>query len=85
MQNTESQRLTELQAEFELLWCVKVQSLVELRRSKMTQSTIAAMTGRSLKTIQRFEHYVSKDAELMFIYNRILNDTHQVPDTTVRQ
>lgn len=85
MQKTESQRLTELQTEFEILWCMKVQSLVELRRSKMTQATIAAITGRSLKTIQRFEHYQSKDAELMFIYNRILNDTHQVPDTTVRQ
>lgn len=72
MQKTENQLLNDLETEFELLWCMKIQKLAELRRSKMTQTTIAAMTGRSLKTIQRFEHYQSKDAELVFLYKNIL-------------
>lgn len=72
MKRTENQILTEIEAEFELLWCMKVQKLAELRRSKMTQTTMAAMTGRSLKTIQRFENYLAKDAVLIFLYKQIL-------------
>lgn len=72
MQITDNQTLEELQAEFELLWCVKIQSLSLLRETKMSQSTMAAMTGRSLKTIQRFERYKSKDAELAYLYKMIL-------------
>ena len=73
MKQIENQTLIELQAEFELLWCVKIQALSSLRRTKMTQSQMAAMTGRSLKTIQRFENYKSKDAELMYLYKNILS------------
>ncbi len=73
MQITDNQTLIELQAEFELLWCGKIQALSSLRRTKMTQSQMAAMTGRSLKTIQRFENYKSRDAELMYLYKNILS------------
>jgi len=74
MQRTENQLLNDLETEFELLWCMKVQKLAELRRSKMTQTTMAAMTGRSLKTIQRFENYKTKDAVLIFLYKQILGN-----------
>lgn len=73
MKQIENQTLIELQAEFELLWCGKIQALTSMRKTKMTQSEIAFLTGRSLKTIQRFENYKSKDAELMFIYRQILS------------
>jgi hypothetical protein len=43
-----------------------------LRRTKMSQSEMAFISGRSLKTIQRFESYKVFDPELMFIYNRLL-------------
>jgi len=72
MQKTENKQLKNLEADFEILWCGKVQSLTQLRRAKMSQSDIAYLCGRSLKTIQRFENYKSKDPELMFIYNRLL-------------
>ena len=73
MKQTENQKLEILKADFEMLWCSKVQALTALRRSKMSQSQMAAMTGRSLKTIQRFENYRSKDAELMYLYKSILS------------
>jgi len=72
MQLTDKQHIEEIKADFEMLWCGKVQSLTQLRRAKMSQSDIAYLCGRSLKTIQRFENYKSKDPELMFIYNRLL-------------
>jgi len=61
-----------IKADFQITWCAKVQQLVSLRRSKMTQTEIAKLTGRSLKTIQRFESYRVFDPELMFIYNKLL-------------
>lgn len=61
-----------IKSEFMMYWCGKVQDLTELRRSKMTQSEMAFISGRSLKTIQRFESYKVFDPELMFIYNRLL-------------
>lgn len=74
MKTTENQQLEILETEFEMLWCSRVQALTELRRSKMSQSQIAAMTGRSLKTIQRFENYKCKDAVLVFLYRNILKN-----------
>ena len=74
MKTTENQQLEIMKSDFEMLWCGKVQALTALRRSKMSQSQMAAMTGRSLKTIQRFENYKSKDAVLMFLYRNILNN-----------
>lgn len=74
MKITENQQLEIMKSDFEMLWCGKVQALTALRRSKMSQSQMAAMTGRSLKTIQRFENYKSKDAVLMFLYRNILNN-----------
>jgi len=60
MQTVALQQVEDLKAEFELLWCGKVQDLTLLRRSKMSQSEMAMLTGRSIKTIQRFENYKSK-------------------------
>ena len=61
-----------IKANFMMYWCGKVQDLTELRRTKMSQSEMAFISGRSLKTIQRFESYKVFDPELMFIYNRLL-------------
>ena len=61
-----------IKADFMMYWCGKVQDLTELRRTKMSQSEMAFISGRSLKTIQRFERYKVFDPELMFIYNRLL-------------
>jgi hypothetical protein len=61
-----------IKADFMMYWCGKVQDLTELRRTKMSQSEMAFISGRSLKTIQRFESYKVFDPELMFIYNRSL-------------
>ena len=72
MQNTTIQDVEILQADFEMYWCGKTQDLTALRRTKMSQSEMAMLTGRSIKTIQRFENYRSKDAELMYVYLHIL-------------
>lgn len=72
MQNTKKQDVEYLKADFELRWCSNIQRLSSLRKTKMSQSEMAFLTGKSLKTIQRFEKYKSKDAELMFIYKSIL-------------
>jgi hypothetical protein len=61
-----------IKTDFMMYWCGKVQDLTELRRTKMSQSEMAFISGRSLKTIQRFESYKVFDPELMFIYNRSL-------------
>ncbi len=61
-----------IKADFELYWCGKVQDLTILRKSKMSQTKMVELTGRSLKTIQRFENYKCHDPELMYIYNQIL-------------
>lgn len=61
-----------IKVDFMMYWCGKVQDLTELRRTKMSQSEMAFISGRSLKTIQRFENYKVFDPELMFIYNRSL-------------
>ena len=63
-----------IKTDFMMYWCGKVQDLTELRRSKMSQSEIAFMSGRSLKTIQRFESYKVFDPELMYLYSHILRD-----------
>jgi hypothetical protein len=62
-----------IKGDFMLHWCGKVQDLTSLHMTKMTQSEMAELSGRSLRTIQRFENYNSMDAELMFIYNRVLS------------
>lgn len=71
MQKTDKQAIELIKTDFELYWCSKVQQLTQLRRSKMSQSEIAFLSGRSIKTIQRFENYKSKDAELMYIYKNL--------------
>lgn len=72
MQTIENKKLEGLEADFEALWCSKVQELTELRKSKMSQSSMAVLSGKSLKTIQRFESYKSKDPVLMFLYKKLL-------------
>tara|TARA_R110000868_G_scaffold167042_1_gene401329 strand:+ start:70 stop:288 length:219 start_codon:yes stop_codon:yes gene_type:complete len=62
-----------IKGDFMIRWCGKVQDLTDLRMTKLSQSEMADLSGRSLRTIQRFENYDSIDAELMFIYNRVLN------------
>jgi len=72
MQTIRKQDIELIKTDFMLRWCAKVQELTELRRSKMSQSDMAFLSDRSLKTIQRFENYKVYDPELMFIYNRLL-------------
>ena len=60
-----------IKADFMMLWCGKVQDLTQLRKSKMSQSDMAYLSGRSLKTIQRFERYKVFDLELMYIYKQL--------------
>ena len=72
MKLPDKQQVECFKVDFEMRWCAKVQHLTALRRSKMSQSDMAFMSGRSLKTIQRFERYKVYDPELMFIYNRLL-------------
>ena len=62
-----------IKADFTMRWCGKVQDLTALRVTILSQSEMAELSGRSLRTIQRFENYNSMDAELMFIYNRVLS------------
>lgn len=73
MKLPEKQQVECFKFDFEMYWCGKVQQLTALRRTKMSQSDMAHLTGRSIKTIQRFEQYKCKDAELMFLYKKILN------------
>lgn len=73
MQTTTKQDVEYLKVDFELRWCSNIQRLSSLRRSKMSQSEMSFLTGRSLKTIQRFENYKSRDAELMYLYKSILS------------
>jgi DNA-binding XRE family transcriptional regulator len=49
----------------------KMQELILLRRSKMTQTEMAKQAGVSLKTIQRFENY-EINPYLIFAYKTIL-------------
>jgi len=74
MQTISKQDVELIKTDFMLRWCGKIQELTKLRRSKMSQSDMAFLSSRSLKTIQRFENYSCFDAELMFIYNRLLSD-----------
>lgn len=71
MQTTVNKDVEVIKTDFMLRWCGKVQELTELRRSKMSQSDMAFLSGRSIKTIQRFENYKVFDPELMYIYNSI--------------
>jgi len=72
MKTIDKQEVELIKTDFMLRWCGKVQELTELRRTKMSQSEMDFVSGRSLKTIQRFERYKVFDPELMFIYSRLL-------------
>ena len=74
METLDKQFVDELKSDFEVLWCGKVQDLTELRRSNLSQSEMAFLSGKSIKTIQRFENYQTKDVELMYIYKSLLSN-----------
>lgn len=71
MENITIQQVNNFKIDFEMYWCGKVQELVEMRKTKLSQSQMAILTGKSIKTIQRFENYKSNNPELMFLYKRI--------------
>jgi len=66
---TESIDIEAIKDKFQWRWMQKVQDLALKRRTIMSQQQMADLSGRSLKTIQRFENYKSQDPELMFIYS----------------
>ncbi len=68
----ESIVLSIVSGNFEIDWNMEVQKLIELRKTKMSQSEIAKQADVSLKTVQRFENYKSKNIELMYYYKTIL-------------
>lgn len=63
--------IQKLQTQFIILWCEKVQKYTEYRKSKMSQREWAKLTGKSLKTIQRFENYDCFNSELMYLYSKL--------------
>jgi len=63
----------ELLIQFEVRWMAQVQTLTAIRRTKMSQNTIASLIGTNTKAIQRFENYKSRNPIIMFGYKMILN------------
>lgn len=63
---------SELKKEYTQQMCAKIQYLIALRRSKMSQEEMSKTTGISLKTIQRFENYKSDNCYLLFCYKKLL-------------
>jgi len=57
-----------IKADFTLYWCRKVQDLTELRKSKMSQSEMAFISGRSLKTIQQVARLKSSRVYFPFYF-----------------
>lgn len=62
----------ELLMQFELRWMAQVQTLTAIRRTKMSQNTIASLIGTNTKAIQRFENYKSRNPQIMFAYKTLL-------------
>ena len=64
--------LQTIEADYELIWCSKVQNAV-LKRKKLgiTQFQIAYRLGKSVSTIQNFENYKCKDGFLIYAYNTL--------------
>lgn len=70
MQNIKNQRIL---MQFEIRWAEQVQLLTAIRKTKMSQNTIASLIGTNIKAIQRFENYNSRNPQIMFAYKFILN------------
>jgi predicted transcriptional regulator len=66
--------LEHIKADYEILFCGKVQDFVIKRKNLgITQFQMARKLGKSLSTIQNFERYGCKDAFLLFGYKKILS------------
>ena len=69
MQSIDKQKLI---LNYEILFCGKVQDLVIMRKNlRINQSKMAFYCSVSLKTIQNFENYKSKDAFLLYAYKEV--------------
>ena len=66
----------ELLMQFEARWITQVQTLTAIRRTKMSQNTIASLIGTNIKAIQRFENYKSRNPQIMFAYKTLLNNVN---------
>lgn len=64
--------ISKLYAEFEAKIMMRMQYVIYIRRSTLTQQQMAYNIGVSLKTIQRFENYKLIDPFLCFAYEKIL-------------
>lgn len=62
--------MQELKVKFMAYWLTSVQDVTHARATNMSQQKWANLTGRSLKTIQRFEAGKCFDPELMFLYKK---------------
>lgn len=66
--------IEQIKANYEILFCGKVQDCVIKRKNLgVTQFQIAHKIGVSVATIQNFESYKSKNGYLIYAYNKILN------------
>ena len=62
-----------LRSEYTAKFCNKVQKLVAKREEMcISQSIIADMAGKPLRTIQKFENYGCFDYYLIFVYEQVL-------------
>lgn len=65
--------IEEIKANYELLFCGKVQDCVIKRKNLgVTQFQIAYKIGVSLATIQNFESYKCKNGYLIYAYKKLL-------------
>lgn len=70
----EAPNAEQIKYNYELRLLGKMQELIEKRVNfGVSQSQMAQRTGKSLRSIQRFENYDSLDAFLVYAYNQILN------------
>jgi predicted transcriptional regulator len=66
--------IKEIEANYEILFCGKVQDCVIKRKNLgVTQFQMSYKIGVSLSTIQNFEKYQCKNGFLIFAYNKILD------------
>ena len=66
--------LQTIEANYELIFCSKVQKCIEIRKNLgITQSQIAFKLKKSLSTIQNFESFKCKDGFLIYAYKQLLS------------
>jgi hypothetical protein len=64
--------INEIFEQYKWNFWVEVDSLVQLRRQKFTQTEMAQKLDVSLKTIQNFENYKCLEGYLLYGYKKIL-------------